>query len=310
MSEPGFDVAALDGRLAPVVRGRRVIVMSAVAAGATESVDQLLRYGAQRPLVLGHASGLGAVPSTQDAEVILHPLAECPATMSAELQAHNAFVADLPSSVVDAVQAYDPDCSAVWWLMSIVDVAETLLGRQVLGGRRPSWGTLEDKTLGDAVFDAAGIRRPTTLVVPAETSALRAAARDLDSGAGTVWSGDAREGVNGGGEFVRWVRTTGAAVRAIELFEAHCDRVRVAPFLDGIPCSIHGIVLPDGVAVLRPVELLVPEARTTGSSTPGCPPGGIRRLRIETTCVRPPARSVNIWLEPWAFAAGSAWTEY
>ncbi|MGI8722204.1 MAG: hypothetical protein ACR2JG_08235, partial [Geodermatophilaceae bacterium] len=116
---------------------------------------------------------------------------------------------------------------------------------------------LEDKTLGDAVFDAAGIRRPTTLVVPAETSALRAAARDLDSGAGTVWSGDAREGVNGGGEFVRWVRTTGAAVRAIELFEAHCDRVRVAPFLDGIPCSIHGIVLPDGVAVLRPVELLV-----------------------------------------------------
>jgi len=31
----------------------------------------------------------------------------------------------------------------------------------------------------------------------------------------------------------------------------------VAPFLDGVPCSIHGIVLPDGVADLRPVELLV-----------------------------------------------------
>ena len=28
------------------------------------------------------------------------------------------------------------------------------------------------------------------------------------------------------------------------------------PFLDGIPCSIHGIVLPDGVAVLRPVEMV------------------------------------------------------
>ena len=28
------------------------------------------------------------------------------------------------------------------------------------------------------------------------------------------------------------------------------------PFLEGIPCSIHGIVLPDGVAVLRPVEMV------------------------------------------------------
>ena len=29
------------------------------------------------------------------------------------------------------------------------------------------------------------------------------------------------------------------------------------PFVDGVPCSIHGIVLPDGVAVLRPVEMVV-----------------------------------------------------
>ncbi len=28
------------------------------------------------------------------------------------------------------------------------------------------------------------------------------------------------------------------------------------PFLEGVPCSIHGIVLPDGVAVLRPVEMV------------------------------------------------------
>ena len=257
MPAPGFDVAALDERLATVVRGRRVIVMSAVAAATTESVTQLLRYGALRPLVFAHAAGLGPVPSAQDAEVVLHPLPERPTTMSAELRAHNAFVADLPPSVVNAVEVYDPDGSALWWLMSIVDIAETLLERQVLGARRPGWGSLEDKTLGDAVFDAAGIRRPTTLVVPAHATALRAAERDLDSGAGTVWSGDAREGVNGGGEYVRWVRTTDTATRAIELFEAHCDRVRVSPFLDGVPCSIHGIVLPDGVAVLRPVELLV-----------------------------------------------------
>ena len=29
------------------------------------------------------------------------------------------------------------------------------------------------------------------------------------------------------------------------------------PFLEGIPCSIHGIVLPDGIVALRPCEMLV-----------------------------------------------------
>jgi hypothetical protein len=29
------------------------------------------------------------------------------------------------------------------------------------------------------------------------------------------------------------------------------------PFLDGVPCSIHGCVLPDGTAVLRPLELAI-----------------------------------------------------
>src|SRR5690606_4075064 len=36
--------------------------------------------------------------------------------------------------------------------------------------------------------------------------------------------------------------------------EAH--RVRVMPFLDGIPCSIHGIVFDDAVSVLRPCEMV------------------------------------------------------
>ena len=29
------------------------------------------------------------------------------------------------------------------------------------------------------------------------------------------------------------------------------------PFLDGVPCSIHGMVLPDGTAVFRPVEIAI-----------------------------------------------------
>lgn len=52
MSADPLDVSALDERLAPVVCGRRVIVASTVAAVTAELVAQLVRYGAQRPLVL------------------------------------------------------------------------------------------------------------------------------------------------------------------------------------------------------------------------------------------------------------------
>lgn len=257
MPSDRLEVTALDERLASVVRDRRVIIVSTVAAATAASVRQLRRYGAQRPLVIVHGPGLGDAPSAAEAEVIVHPLPRQPALMSEEVQAHIAFVADLPPAVEEAIRTYDPDGSALLWLLPLVDAPETLYGRTVLGGRRKRWAALEDKTIGDAIFDAAGVTRPPTRVVSTQGAALRAAALELGSDVGTVWSGDAREGMNGGGEFVRWVRTSAAATKAISHFEAHCDRVRIAPFLDGVPCSIHGIVLPDGVAVLRPVELLV-----------------------------------------------------
>jgi len=43
--------------------------------------------------------------------------------MSEELQAHAAFLTDLPPQAIQAVQAYDPDGSAVWWLLPIVNVS-------------------------------------------------------------------------------------------------------------------------------------------------------------------------------------------
>ena len=73
--------------------------------------------------------------------------------------------------------------------------------------------------------------------------------------ASVVWAGDARDGVNGGGDYVRFISNDDQARRSAAFFAAHCDRVRVTPMLDGVPCSIHAMVLPDGVLVLRPVEL-------------------------------------------------------
>ena len=72
-----------------------------------------------------------------------------------------------------------------------------------------------------------------------------------------VWVGDNRDGLNGGADYVRWVRSIDHARDAAEFFAARCDRVRVTAFLDGVPCSIHGIVLPDGIAVFSPMELII-----------------------------------------------------
>ena len=40
------------------------------------------------------------------------------------------------------------------------------------------------------------------------------------------------------------------------------------PFLDGVPCSIHGVCFPDGVAALRPVEMVTLPPRGADSRDP------------------------------------------
>ena len=112
-------------------------------------------------------------------------------------------------------------------------------------------------------------------------SSLVKAADELDEGQGTVWAGDAKEGFNGGAEYARWVRNRTDAEAAAAFLGAHCDRARVMPFLEGIPCSIHGIVFDDYVAALRPFEMVTlrhadgPELFYAGVASTG-----IRRLRI------------------------------
>ena len=71
-----------------------------------------------------------------------------------------------------------------------------------------------------------------------------------------MWAGDARDGIHGGGHLVRRVLQEADVSTALTFFGSRCDRVRIMPFLEGIPCSIHGIVFSDYVIALRPVELV------------------------------------------------------
>ncbi|RYU11834.1 hypothetical protein [Nocardioides iriomotensis] len=235
--------------------GRKVVVGLVPLAASVTWLSMLREAGARRPLVLATGRGAGPVPDDDEADV--HVIDRPPApSMTEELREADVLVHDLPPAAAAALAAYDPDCEAVW-LMGWFVVNEPFDGRPVLGGRPASWLALEDKLLAESVWDAVGAAHAPARVVPVDAGALDAAADELDEGAGTVWAGDARDGFNGGGDFTRWVVTPEDRAAALAFFAPRCDRVRVLPFLDGVPCSIHGIVLPDGTAAFRPVELAI-----------------------------------------------------
>ena len=221
-------------------------------AGLMPWIDVLRRDDAAAIFVLACAVGTGPLP---DDSVPRHVLGITGATRTDEIRATDQALRSLPDDALDALDRFDPDRTArviVPPYLSPLDVA----GREVYGARRPEWVALEDKTVADAFFDRASVIRAPSAVVPLDVGALRRAVELLDEGEGTVWSGDVRGGFHGGGDLVRRVRAD-EIERWNQWFADRCDRVRVAPFLEGIPCSIHGFVCDDDVAVFRPMEMVI-----------------------------------------------------
>ena len=242
--------------LGGLLRGRAVVCGLAPLAAYVDLVALLEQVGARRPLLVATGLGAGATPTAEQADVVLLEVEDRP-TMTEDLRRQDAVAHALPDAVRRAVDAYDPAGEAVWLVGPFIGTTP-IDGRPVLGGRPHGWTALEDKLVADEIWDAVGgTRAPSRIVALTDDAALREATRALDDGQGVVWSGDARDGFNGGGDFVRRVLTDDDARAALAFFGSRCDRVRVMPFLDGVPCSIHGIVLPDGTAVLRPVELAI-----------------------------------------------------
>lgn len=157
-------------------------------------------------------------------------------------------------ALLAAVDEFDPEHVAEVITSGFASYA-TLCDRPVFDHREPAWAAFEDKTVVDGLWDAVGVTRAPAKIIPVPEAA--AAAESLAGARGTVWVADNREGWHGGGEYVRWVPRPEDAAAARDWFSARANRVRVMPFLDGIPCSIHGVVTPNGVAVFLPVEMLI-----------------------------------------------------
>ena len=154
-------------------------------------------------------------------------------------------------------RAVRPDRDALV-IGSFLNEAAALCGRPFLAWRRPEWLALEDKLVADAIWDrqrcpegtergrVAGRRRPMSWPPwPAgSTGGVAPSGPPTPPRDGTAvpsWCGGsaASDDVGAG--------AGGAA-------PARSRPLRVMPFLEGVPCSIHGIVYPGHVSALRPVE--------------------------------------------------------
>ena len=241
--------------LRPVFAGRKFLLTGRIAVTLGGLSRTLTGLGAGRPFLLAGHEGVGSVPGPGDGELRVLGLEGMDSPM---LDRHfERLLDELSPELSRDIDSWDPDHSARCVLTNPVSVSRSVAGRQPYGARPAAWAELEDKVRIDAFWDAVGVPRAPSRVVVADYAAVRSAANALDSGHGTVWAADAREGLNGGGRGLRWVWPGDDGRASFDFLSGMSDRVRVMPFLEGIPASIHGIVFPETVAVFRPVEMIV-----------------------------------------------------
>jgi hypothetical protein len=245
-----MDLDAAKGRLADIHRGRKWILTPDAAAAAGSLVEQLHGWESGPIMIVSAIEGVGEVPEVER----VHYTRTGGDTIIGNIRAFLDSIEEPSATLRAAVDAFDPEGEAMNLAAGFSRKPE-LAGRPIYGKRPADWGALEDKMLIDELCDAAGIARAPSAIVPvAEASA---AADRLAGELGTVWVADNTEGWHGGGEYVRWVRGPDDIPPAQQWFSEHAASVRVMPFLDGIPCSIHGFNTRDGTAVFLPVEMLI-----------------------------------------------------
>lgn len=241
--------------LTPFLKGRPFIVTCDVLAGTTGLALALQALGVERILCVGVARGTGPLPEDHGFPQLLINQ-RLPLGFMEVIREGERVLREPPAEIQAEVDRFDPERQAQV-VAPMYATGLPQLNRPVFGARPAAWRALEDKVVIDAVLSAAGVRVAPHRIVPVTREALNDAAAALDRGHGTVWAGDAREGFNGGAALTRWVRDAESAEEALETLSKSCDSARVMPFLEGVPCSIHGWVLPDGVRVFRPCEMLV-----------------------------------------------------
>lgn len=256
-TERGRFESDLEGRLDAVYRGRRWLVGATIDQAAARVAGELHRRFDADVLAVGARRGTGPVDDTVPlVSLDLPPAGDLMAGMRS---AERALVTPGPEAMA-RVDSWDPDGRAG----AIGDPTfgeSRLADRPVLGARPPAWSDLEDKLAIEAIWAAAGVpTAPSAQIDVGDPPALLAAHRRLATELGTVWAVDNAQGWHGGAEGTIWVPDRAAAMVVSEgdRLASH-RRVRITPFVEGVPCSIHGLVMPRVAepAVFRPCEMMV-----------------------------------------------------
>lgn len=230
------------------------IITADAAAGAYRNAQRLLDAGAPGVMIVGGTAGAGP-PLPDGVELFL--LNTRGATIMRGLRAFQSALSAAPRELCDAIATWDPDGRAAI-LGNFLNRERSLCGRPVLGASRPEWQALEDKMIVDDLWDRAGIARaPVEIVDASDAESVARASQRIAGPDGAVVVADNTEGWHGGAEYTRYLAPSADWSESIAFLAEHATRARVMPFLRGVPCSIHGLVLPDRVLVFRPVELLI-----------------------------------------------------
>lgn len=139
----------------------------------------------------------------------------------------------------------------------------TFCGRPVHGWRRPQWADVEDKTTIDRLWAEAGVPAPAHVIVA--TGELSQLPTGLAGPDGVVVAADSSRGYVGDAHGLRWVPRIERLASAVRELATRTDRVRIARFVDGVPCSVLGMALPDGLAVFSPIEIVTLGDPATGA---------------------------------------------
>jgi len=234
-----------------------------VAGVARQWLAGMRGLGLDPPLVLALYAGEGPpLRLSEDSVHVAFPNEPVPSGDPGLFDRYQATMRALPERLQAALDRFDPTGTA----RVIVPCAAELTavgGRQVFGATPASRRLLEDKSRVDAVWDALGVRRLPSRVVALDDAT--AAHQALDQGSGTVWAGDNTSGIEAGAVATRRVFDDRSEAAARTVFHGRCARVRVQPFARGTPCSVQGLVLPDGTARTRPCEMLVLHDAINGS---------------------------------------------
>ncbi|WP_030577997.1 hypothetical protein [Streptomyces anulatus] len=234
--------------MADFYRGRRTILIGRPLPHFTTQVAALLRMGAAAPFVIANESG--QAPAGIAGHCVVDLDMADPHTHARDTA---RFMADLPASVRIALDAYDPDRTALVLAQSAG--APSRMDGRLVADSGDEWRTkLADLTVLDELWDQLGAPRLPSSTVATETSLPAEAARFHDLGYGTLWQGQQLDGAWVPLASARLVPVNADPVPTAQWFAERASKVRISPIVAGTPCGVAGFVLPHGTVVLRPYE--------------------------------------------------------